>query len=195
MQVGNIEYFPAELQALALMGQHPALGKRHIQPGVAIPTDHVARSALTGEGMREVAEGRQGISKGTYVAANRIAKMSDLWPRDHVGDALLVPVCRPEVSIVDSERETARPAGQAGELPAANQSVRQVRGITCEVSAGPERKLHNPVGIDLVSKIEVRNSAPCIRIKRIYQACSRSPYIATRSPAQAAGRRRDVNRL
>src|SRR5579864_8104034 len=148
MQVGNIEYFPAELQALALMGQHPALGKRHIQPGVAIPTDHVARSALAGKRMRVVAEGRQGISKRTYVAANRIAKMSDLWPRDHVGDALLVPVCRPEVSIVDGERETARPAGQSRKLPASNESVGQVGGITREMPAGPERKLHNPVGID-----------------------------------------------
>jgi hypothetical protein len=92
---------------------------------------------------------------------------------------------RPSGRPVDGERETTRPAGQSRKLPASNESVGQVRGITCEMSAGPERKLHNPVGIDLVSKIEVRNSAPRIRIKRIHQARSRCPYIATDAPGTA----------
>src|SRR5579864_4048094 len=145
--------------------------------------------------MRVVAEGRQGISKDTYVTANRIAKMADFWPRDHVGDALLVPISRPEVSVVDRERETARPARQAGKLPASNERISDVRNVSCEMAAVAEWKLDNPIGVDLMREVEVRNSAPRIRIKCIHQTRSRCPYIATRSPAQAAGRRRDVNRL
>src|SRR5579864_4274660 len=113
MQVRDIEDLPAELQALALIRQLPPLGERHIQPGVAIPAYHIPRSALTGERMSKVViEGVRGV--GEHADSSLcISVMSKLWPCHHVCDTLLIPVRRPEVTVIHRERETAGPASQA----------------------------------------------------------------------------------
>src|ERR1700687_334993 len=108
MKVGDIEYVPAELQG-ALPWHLPTFAQRHIQVSVAIPANHVARSALTGKRVSEVGIRRRGIGENADRPRDRILIMSGLRPCYHLSDALLVPVGRPEVAVVDGKGKTAGP--------------------------------------------------------------------------------------
>src|ERR1700687_23774 len=109
MKVGDIEYIPAELQG-TLPWHLPAFAKRHIQVSVAIPANHIARSALTRKRVSEVGIRCRGVGENADRPGDGIFIMSDLRPCHHLGDALLVPVGGPEVAIVDGEGKTAGPS-------------------------------------------------------------------------------------
>src|SRR6202022_4928801 len=57
------------------------------------------------------------------------------------------------------------------------------------------RQLHNPVGVNLMGGVEVRDSAATIRIKCIRQAASRRSDVYARAGREACGVGSDVDRL
>src|SRR6266568_9282418 len=99
--------------------RHPkTLVQCHVERGEAVAADYVPRACLTGIGMHERRPSGIGIGEGANRTGNGITVMSHLRTRDHLSDALLVPVGRPEVTVVHSEREAAGPTGYTGKLPA-----------------------------------------------------------------------------
>ena len=70
-----------------------------------------------------------------------------------------------------------------------------VRGAAGEALAFADGQLGNPVEIDLVPGVEVRDSSTSVRIESIGQASSGSADVTARSPSEARCRRSDINRL
>src|SRR5579864_8936899 len=69
VQVRNVEHFPSELNALALARECPAFRESHIESGVAVAADQVARSALAGKRMLVIQKSGRGIRKSADVTA------------------------------------------------------------------------------------------------------------------------------
>src|SRR5262249_20023538 len=109
--VRHIKYFPAELEAVTLHRQQPALGQRHIETCKSISSDGVARPASTRERMNVVVSERGGRIREDADRAIRLTKMTRSRLDNHLGDALLIPVRWPEVAIVYGEGEAAGEAG------------------------------------------------------------------------------------
>src|SRR5438309_577948 len=97
-----------------------------------------------GRGVSEYADG-----------ALRISVMPNLRPGHHIRDTLLIPIRRPEITVIYGERETAGPACQAGELPATDERISYARGSGCKMPAVAEWKFDNPVGVDLMGEVEI----------------------------------------
>src|ERR1700687_5481609 len=173
MKVGDIEYVPAELQG-ALPWHLPTFAQRHIQVSVAIPANHVARSALTGKRVSEVGIRRGGIGETADRPGAGIFIMSDLRPCHHLSDALLVPVGGPEVAIVDGEGKTAGPSTNTCKLPAANERIDRRGGISGKTLAPAYGQVVNPIRVQLVSGIEIRHRSSSCGTERIHQTAARS---------------------
>src|SRR5437588_7297450 len=76
VKVRHVEYFPSELQAVALDGHLPALVQCHVEGGESVSPDYVSRSSLPRKGMYEVVECGSGIGKSAHSASSEIAMMS-----------------------------------------------------------------------------------------------------------------------
>src|SRR6266852_3206164 len=105
--------------------------------------------------MPEVVESRHWIGENADGTRVRIPVMPDLRPGDNLTDTLFVPVCRPEVTVIHGEGETAGPPSQARKLPTSDQSIGNACGVAGEVLSLAERQLGNPVEVDLVRGIEI----------------------------------------
>src|SRR4030081_1439596 len=130
--------------------------------------------------------------------ANRTVGLSEVsgpGPGDHLRDALLVPVCRPVVAVIHREGEAACPPSQSRKLPTSKQGVGNAGGVAGEALALSEWQLGNPVGIDLVSGVEIGDSATPVRIKGIGESSSGRSDVAARCPAQTRCSGSDVDRL
>src|SRR3989442_15983335 len=194
MEVRDVENLPAELQAVAFPRHLPALAQGHIQTGVAIPANHISRTAFAGERMPKVVESRRRIGENADGTGVRIPVMPDLGSGDHLTDTLLAPVRRPEVAVIKGEGESTRPPSQARKLPTSDQSIANAVGVAGEVLALAERQLGNPVEIDLVGGVEIRDSPAPVRIECIRQASSGRSYVATRCPRETSRGRGDIDR-
>src|SRR5260370_12781159 len=104
--------------------------------------------------MLEVKKSRRRIGENADRTLG-IPVMPELGPSDHLRDALLVPVCGPEVAVIHGEGEAAGPASQAGKLPTCDQSIGNAGGVASEALAFSERQLANPVASDLVSRVKL----------------------------------------
>src|SRR5262252_364277 len=69
---------------------------------------------------------------------------------DHLREPLIVPVGGPGLAIVHTERETAGPPSQPGDLPATNEGIQNTSGVAAEMAAFAKRQFSNPVGVDLM---------------------------------------------
>src|SRR6266852_1527582 len=97
MQVEHVENLPAELQAVAFEGQLPALVQSHIQAGVAVASDHISRTSLTGKRMNEVVgECGRWVGENTDRAI-RLFEVPGRWAGNHLRNSLLVPIGGPEI--------------------------------------------------------------------------------------------------
>src|ERR1700739_3705661 len=81
------------------------------------------------------------------------------------------------------------------DLPAADESVEDSAGVSRKMLASAERQLGNPVRIDLVSRIKIRNSATATGIERIYQAAAGSAHVGAGTESQARRVGSDVDRF
>src|SRR6266852_2195457 len=108
--------------------------------------------------MLKIGKGRARVRKNADGAV-RLSEVSGLRPGDHLRDPLLVPVCGPEIAVIHGKGEPAGPAGQTRKLPASDDGIGKCAGTACEVLALTERQGEQPIGIDLVGSIEIRDSA------------------------------------
>src|SRR6266851_1228034 len=155
MEVGHVENLPAELQTLAFPRHLPAFAQSHVQTGIPISANDVTRTSLAGERMLEVVESGYRIGENAHGTVDGIPVMPDLGFGDHLTDTLLVPVCRPEVTVIHRKREAAGPPRHARKLPASDQSLGNPRGAAGEACALSKWQRGNPVHVDLVSGIEI----------------------------------------
>src|SRR5207244_13213393 len=116
MEVRDVENLPAELQAVAFPRHLPALAQGHIQTGVAIPANHISRTAFAGERMPKVVESRRRIGENADGTGVRIPVMPDLGSGDHLTDTLLVPGCSPAVTVIHGDGERECPPTQSVQL-------------------------------------------------------------------------------
>src|SRR5229473_6736571 len=181
MEVGHVENLPAELQTLAFPRHLPAFAQSHVQTSIPISANYVSRTGLAGERMLEVAESGYRIGENAHGTVGGIPVMADLGFGDHLTDTLLVPVCRPEVTVIHRKREAAGPPGHTRKLPASDQSISNAGGVSEALSVSKWQR-SDPVQVDLVSGIEIRHSSAPVRIERIRQSSSRGAHVATRCP-------------
>src|SRR5712691_1364032 len=182
MKVGHVENLPAELQTLAFPRHLPAFAQSHVQTSIPVSANYVSRTGLAGERMLEVGEGGHRIGENAHGTVARIPMTPNLGSGDHLTDTLLVPVCRPEVTVIHREREAAGPPRHARKLPASDQSLGNPGGTAGEACALSKWQRGNPVHVDLVSGIEIGDPATPVRIERIREASSGSAHVATRCP-------------
>src|SRR5260370_3496549 len=194
MEIGHVENLPTELQILAFPRHLPSFAQSHIQTRIPISSNHVSRTGLAGEGMLEVVESSHRIDENAHGTVGRISVMPDLGSNDHLTDTLPVPVCRPEVAVINRKGEAAGPPGHARKLPASDQSISNAGGVSEALSVSKWQR-SDPVQVDLVSGIEIRHSSAPVRIERIRQSSSRGAHVATRCPQQAGRRRGNVTRF
>src|SRR5260370_6942380 len=113
--------------------------------------------------MPEVVESRRWIGENADGTRARIPVMPDLGSGDHLTDTLLVPGCRPEVTVIHGEGEAAGPPSQTRKLPTSDQGIGNAGGVAGEVLALAERQLGNPVHPDLVRPVQIRHSPTPLR--------------------------------
>src|SRR5712692_4272466 len=77
--------------------------------------------------------------------------------RDFRGVTTQFPVGSPSCTIADAERKTTGPAEETRELPSAQGSIDHAASVRPKSPAMSERKLHNPVRVELVCGIERGN--------------------------------------
>src|SRR6266446_6515178 len=118
--------------------------------------------------MLEVGESRCRIGENAHGSIDGIPVMPDLGFGDHLTDTLLIPVGRPEVTVIHSKGEAAGPPGHARKLPASDQSISNAGGVSEALSVSKWQR-SDPVQVDLVSGIEIRHSSAPVRIERIRQ--------------------------
>src|ERR1700694_2338770 len=140
------------------------------------------------------------VERGRRVGENTdgavgLLESTGLRPGGHPRDPLLVPVRGPEITVIHGKGKAAGPAGQAGELPAADESIGNATGVASDGLSGAERQLSNPVGIDLVGCIEVGKATPPIEVKGIHQAASGGSYIYAGAKTKAGCGGSDIDRL
>src|SRR5262249_29939610 len=195
MKIGYVEDFPTELQAVALHRHFPALAQGHVQTGVTIASNDIARTTSTRKRMDEVIlECVRRVSENADRAIG-LLEMSGTGLGHHLRNPLLVPICGPEVAVIYGEGKSAGPAGQSGELPATDESIEHTAGIAGKAPTPAKGQFSDPVGINLVRGVEVRYSAPSIRIKSVDQAGPGRAYVHARAEPQSRRRRSDVDRL
>src|SRR5262249_37754521 len=194
MQVGDIEHFPAELQAVAFLGQSPALVQCHVQPGVSVAADHVARPGLSRVGMRKTGERGCGVGKSANRAV-RLPKGSGLYSGNLLRNALFIPVGRPEVAVIYAEGKSTGPTCYARKLPTADEGVGDCARVAREVTALAKRQICDPVCVDLMGGIKVRDPAPRSGRKSVSQAGPWCSHVCAGTEAQAGSGRRVINRL
>src|SRR5258708_270951 len=182
MEIGHVENLPTELQILAFPRHLPAFAQSHIQTRIPISSNHVSRTGLAGEGMLKVVESSHRIGENAHGTVGRIPVMPDLGSSDHLTDTLLVPVCRPEVAVINRKGEAAGPPGHARKLPASDQSISNAGGAACEALALSKWQRGNPVHVDLVGGIKIGHSPTPIRIKPISPSTPRSAPVPPPSP-------------
>src|SRR3974390_1661610 len=122
MKIRYVEDFPPELQTVSLPRHEPTLVERHVQSSIAISAHCVAGAALPRIGMNEVVECVRWGRKHTDGSVG-LAEVTSLRTRDHGRDALLIPVCRPEIAIVYREGMPARPTRKTRKFPAPDKAV------------------------------------------------------------------------
>jgi hypothetical protein len=163
-QVQHIENFPAELQALRLLpGHHPAFAKACIQPRESIAPDGIACTAFSGQRTNKSADPSWPLSIAEYIhrprrQPGRILCRPCRCRSDLRGVGRKLPVCRPGAAISNVYRETSRPTRQSGELPATDECIEESVGITGDQLSFTERQLHDPIGVDLMRRIEIGDS-------------------------------------
>src|SRR5207245_3406476 len=127
-QIGHLEDLPAELQAVIFERHLPALAQRHVPAGVAISAEGIARTvALAGERVIEVVDRRGWVGEHADRAIP-LLEGAGLWPGGDLRQALEIPVRGPELAVVHAEGESGGPAREPGELPAADDSIRECAG-------------------------------------------------------------------
>src|SRR5580704_10214228 len=193
-KVQHVEHFPSELERVSFGPRHlPTLGKSRIQAGEAVATDRVARANLTRESglKRTECSSRCGCAAEDVDASIGILGRAN---RRHRSDLLCIagdlPVRRILGSVANADWETTRPARQPGELPSADQSFPNAVSIGGEPAAPAKRQFPDPVRVDLMRRIEIRNTARCFRIPGIDDLTGKSAF---RSDAVGVGR--NVHRL
>src|ERR1700730_17731993 len=75
-----------------------------------------------------------------------------------------VPVRWPRRSFINGPGEAAGPPENSAELPTANNCIDHAVGIGCPTMAASRRQFINPVGINLVRRIEIGSPAQLIRL-------------------------------
>src|SRR5580692_4729377 len=161
-QVRYVEHLPAELDALGfVVGHLPVLDQAHVQTGIAVATQNVARTNLAGKRQGEVLLGSSGIGERVHraVALERPSFRSGR----HLPDRRQEPVRGPALPSINTERKSAGPACDSGKLPVSDESVRNTAGIACEGASFAKRKFGDPVEVELMSEIEVRGRPRKIR--------------------------------
>ena len=79
-----------------------------------------------------------------------------------------MPIGRPETqSRTDGERETAGPAEEAGQLPAAEERIGHRVHSAAVLFAAAKGQFIHPVGVYLVSGIKVRNSVKSVGLPSV----------------------------
>src|SRR5262245_6114115 len=153
MQVRYVEYFPAELQALALTPRHePAFRKAHVESSKALATYLVAAAAFARERVAERLDASSSLRvfEDADCTGCRINGRTGLCRSNLNGPAAQLPVCGPRSAVQYAQREAAGPASESRKLPAADQGVQGFTRIMPQRSSATEGQFHNPVGIDLM---------------------------------------------
>src|SRR5262249_41686640 len=91
---------------------------------------------------------------------------------------LNLPVGGPLRTAIDADWKAAGPARQTRELPATNDGVRQATRVVTESFSSPEWELVNPVGVDLVRGVEIRNRTQSIRVPGVDDLAAQSAPFA-----------------
>src|SRR6202022_3465478 len=97
---------------------------------------------------------------------------ADLRLGSHLGDGGEEPVCGPALAAIHAEGESAGPAGESRKLPSSDNSVYEATGIASQSPAFAHRHIGDPVEVDLMRKIKIRDRARPVRRKGIGQAAS-----------------------
>src|ERR1700674_239826 len=157
------------MQALAFSPGHlPTLAESQVQTHEARTANHVALTALPGEVVTESADtGRsRGVRKQIHGAV-RILKHAGIRRTCANGLAAELPIRRPSGPVEKIDRESAGPASKARQLPPSKDSLREAVGVLADELSLAKRKLYDPVGIDLVWRVEVRWTVQCFRLPGI----------------------------
>src|SRR5258708_9318302 len=117
MEIGHVENLPTELQILAFPRHLPAFAQSHIQTRIPISSNHVSRTGLAGEGMLKVVESSHRIGENAHGTVGRIPVMPGLGSSDHQTETLLVPVCRPEVAVINRNGKPLAPRATPDNSP------------------------------------------------------------------------------
>ena len=135
----------------------PTLRKPHINAEISIAADVIALPGLTSVSGSKRIDCRGAIGKNIRRPGVEVDAGFD--GSDLVGVAFQFEVCR-EVAetIVHRDRETARQAEQARELPAADQPVQQTVRLLTDRTAAAEGQFKNPIGVELVRRVKRRNA-------------------------------------
>src|SRR5438034_7076916 len=182
--VRDVECFPAQL-GLGTLGDAEILAQSGVDTEIAIAAQWIARAGFTriraaesGQHARRILERIRPLAAVTS-ACGKVPLQ--------VGPAFDVPIGGPLTAFIHAEGITAGPAEQASELPAADKSVRQAVCARSELPAFAKWQLVNPVGIDLVRGVEIRNPAqlfwpPGVDDLRVVIAAGRADSLRGRSP-------------
>src|ERR1700691_5878088 len=152
--VGEVENLPAELQVLGF-GDGPPLAEAGIDAEIAGSAKLAALSRLAGVGVAEVALGGGRVLEKSRITVliDKLASLRSGAVQDRGRGKF--PVGGKRWEGFDGSGESAGPTRQAGELPASDNSVQQSAGGCGEPAAATEGQFVHPVGIELVSGVEI----------------------------------------
>src|SRR5579875_732216 len=194
MRVRHVEYAPAFLDALFFeAGNGPSLCEVHIPAKIAIAANRIARTAFSGERVGK-SICRTGNSRAAAVfgilknvGLNPVSGFIDQGSAGQnrlsgkVRPAHFVPVGRPDVTLKDAHREPRGPADSSGKIPAANECIFPIVCILSDELSLTEGQMRNPVGVDLVTQIEIARCVHLLRRPRVDDTVSQVMNTALRS--------------
>ena len=99
----------------------------------------------------------RGSGIGKNVDAAALLEHARLRLGRHLCYSCEEPVGRPALATIDAEWEAASPACQAGKLPATNESIQKTACIIADGPASAQRQICNPIKVELMCEVEVRD--------------------------------------
>src|SRR5262249_61402405 len=112
-----------------------------------------------GAGVGKAPIGAVGLLKGSGVSSGILLRI-----------ALFIQVGRPEVAVIYAEGKSTGPTCYARKLPTADEGVGDCARVAREVTALAKRQICDPVCVDLMGGIKVRDPAPRSGRKSVSQA-------------------------
>src|ERR1700733_11437422 len=150
---------PTSKRGVLVVGDRTSLGEPGVDAEITGASQVVSLPRLSGIGVTKHRSHLVGIALKDVRVSARIGEQADLrlGTDEDVGGSQL-PVRRPETeSRLDGKGIAARPAINPGQSPAAYNSLAHSMHIAREMLAPAHGDIPNPVGVQLVGRIKVRD--------------------------------------